>query len=248
MLLRRACGGPESLSMLSMQGYVCVDQKLNCIHSQCFDWVLPASRRTWPWSTGRPATTCGPQVRLLCPSTGISSGDESGQHDAAPATGQPHQCSCVAGLGIPPPQPHASNMACTTGIKGWSDEASLYNFAAPGYTPAAGHFTCAQAPAACTHVTCIAVIRQLLDCCPDAGCRLSITPQGRSERMPDRSSLDGHCLSVRAGRWCGRAPRRWAAAARPTARWRASARAPCTAAATARQVQSTFTSAPHFCT
>jgi uncharacterized protein YkwD len=28
-----------------------------------------------------------------------------------------------------------------TGIKGWSNEASLYNFAAPGYTPAAGHFT-----------------------------------------------------------------------------------------------------------
>ena len=34
------------------------------------------------------------------------------------------------------------------GINGWSDEASKYNFAAPGYTPAAGHFTCARSPSA----------------------------------------------------------------------------------------------------
>jgi hypothetical protein len=31
---------------------------------------------------------------------------------------------------------------CNAGINGWSGEASKYNFAAPGYTPAAGHFTC----------------------------------------------------------------------------------------------------------
>ena len=30
-------------------------------------------------------------------------------------------------------------MCCTAGIRGWSNEASLYDFSAPGYTPALDH-------------------------------------------------------------------------------------------------------------
>lgn len=39
----------------------------------------------------------------------------------------------------------------TTGISGWADEASLYNFAAPGYSDATGHFTCAHCRTAAPH-------------------------------------------------------------------------------------------------